>query len=309
MAVYDMRGKSWLDYAMPIITQLLGSGMERTNQAKQYELQKRTAEEEMARKQQMADWQSQKMYGAEKPQPVIPGMEASLPYMPPTYREGGILNGIDLRGNPNDAYSRIAGASPYMDPEFIKQQGNILGNLNALMTFQQINQGDRITAGPFDPGSGSFNGQSYDVGVDPSIADTNAKNLEAQKIARDAQIRAAQIAASSRGGGAAQPKYDMTVNPKTGTIVYIAPNQPPFDTGIPAQSPQGQQMLTPKDIAGMYEAFERGQGNRLPGEERPENPFFPIVQSLLPIIGAGQPVAGAAYGDSGAWQSVCRATK
>jgi hypothetical protein len=169
-----------------------------------------------------------------------------------------------------------------MDPEFIKQQGDILGNLNAPMTFQQVNQGDRITAGPFDPGSGSFNGQGYDVGVDPSIADTNAKNLEAQKIARDAQIRAAQIAASSRGGGAApQPKYDMTVNPKTGTIVYIAPNQPPFDTGIPAQSPQGQQLLAPKDIAGMYESYEKGQSNLMP-EERRENPWLPILKELLP---------------------------
>jgi hypothetical protein len=39
-----------------------------------------------------------------------------LPAMDESYREGGVLNGIDMRGNPNDAMGRITAGMQFMDP-------------------------------------------------------------------------------------------------------------------------------------------------------------------------------------------------
>jgi hypothetical protein len=242
MTVYfEPQGKSWLDYAMPIVMQLLGSGMERTNQAKQYELQKRTAEEEMARKQQMAEYNANQVrdrWGrVSQPQPLS-GLDQALNVAgyTPGAQQPAMERTPTLRTDPTAFVGAFNEIANFLPDEQIKANPQILSNLNAPMTFQQVNQGDRITAGPFDPGSGSFNGQSYDVGVDPSIADTNARNLEAQKIARDAQIRAAQINASRPPAPRAEAQTKLVpmqtdqgivlLNPYTGEKIPTGLNPP-----------------------------------------------------------------------------------
>ena len=181
MAVYfePGSGKSWIDYAMPIVAAIIGNGMNRSNQAKEYELAKRTADEEMARERQMAQWRAEQLYGTEKTRPLSGGEQAMnvagylpggpAPAMDERYREGGVLNGLDMRGDPNDAFARMSAGMSYMNPEAVKQIQHIIGNLNPNMSFQSINQGDRVTAGGFDPNSGEFGGQEYGAGIDPSI--------------------------------------------------------------------------------------------------------------------------------------------
>jgi hypothetical protein len=191
MTVYDFRDskpRSWLDYAAPIVMKLIGDGMERTNRAKEYELNKRTAEEEMARKQQLAQWQAEQLYGTEKSRPVS-GLEQALgvagytpggqlPAANETYREGGILNGLDMRGNQDDAIGRLLSATSYMSPEATQQIPQMLGNLNAPITQHEYNLGDRKMIGTHNPSSGEQNLQEYGVGLDPTNQYGYDKTLE-----------------------------------------------------------------------------------------------------------------------------------
>jgi hypothetical protein len=169
------------DYIGQALSQLaagyISNMFERDKNAKKYELDKRTADEEMARQQQMAQWRAEQLYGAEQSRPLGGAEQAlnvagytpggSAPAMDETYREGGILNGIDMRGNHNDALGRIITAMQFMDPESVKQTPHVMNNLNPDMSFQTVNQGDRITAGGFDHLTGDFNGQEYGVGINP----------------------------------------------------------------------------------------------------------------------------------------------
>jgi hypothetical protein len=292
MAVYFApERKSWLDYAAPLVMQLIGSGMERTSQAKAYELAKRTEEEALARRQQEADYNSGKARDiwarVSQPQPLS-GPEQALNVA--GYTPGAAMPATertpDFRSNPVDFMGAFQEIAPYLPKEQIQANPLLMNNLNPNMAFQAVDQGDRATAGAFDPATGGFAGQEYMYGTNPTKQHEADARLQGDQLAADAQIRAALINAQGRGGRGQAAQ--LVTNPDTGTLVYIAPGQEPFDTGIPAMQQQTQSGLTPEQIANMYMSYEKGRSSTYDGAPQPENPIWPFVQ---PYLSGGQPQA------------------
>jgi hypothetical protein len=255
MAVHVVQGnnKSWLDYAGPIVMKLIGDGIDRTQQAKAYELAKRTEEEAMARRQQEAQWRAEQLYGVEKSRQLSGPDQAlnvagytpggQLPATDETYREGGILNGLDMRGDRNDAFGRIAAGMQYMDPETAKQMQYMFGSLNPNMEFQTIDQGDRAFAGAFNPANGELSGQEYMYGTNPT------KQYEADKTLEGilAQVMGNRDVARINASRPYAPKASQIMQGPNGEILFADPyGQTVTPSGvnglIPKQSGQaGQQ--------------------------------------------------------------------
>jgi hypothetical protein len=289
MTVYfEPQRRGWMDYAMPIVMQILGNGMERSKQAKAYELEKRAADEAMARRQQEADFNASRLYGTEKTRPLngidqalnvagyTPG--GPLPAMNEAYRDGGLLNGMDMRGNPSDAFARISAGASFMPEEYLKQLGIVMPNLNAPVSAQEYNLGDRKLAGTLDPSTGAQNLQAFDVGLNPDVADTNASGLAAQKIAADAQVRAAQIGAAGRGGGQAAQRPSELITGADGQYYWVDPySQSTAPANLP-QAPEGMSPTLPI-IADLYKGFEEGRGMEMDG--RAVNPWEAMLMPLL----------------------------
>jgi hypothetical protein len=257
--------------------------IERTNMAKQYELSQRTAQEEamrqqqaadqeMQRKQGMMDFQSGRMYGGgQQPQPnqmpQIPGMIGS------GGAQGGIMNEIALRGNPDDTFSRIIGASPYMPEQFMGQLGNIINNLNAPMQPQEFDFENRKMYGTLDPSSGQQNLQEAAIGLNPGVADTNATHrYVADQVLRGNQATAGATVAAARERAAQTNLKSMQtdqgivlLDPKTGQITST-------DYKAPAKGGSGND-----------EEILRGLG--LLGDPEPQQQGGGVVDKLLGLVG------------------------
>ncbi|MDR0648959.1 MAG: hypothetical protein LBF92_06450 [Synergistaceae bacterium] len=240
MAVYDLRGngKSWLDYAGPIVMKLISDGMDRTQQAKAYELAKRTEEEAMARRQQERDQNAEKIRAiwgqASQPQPLS-GPEQAMNIA--GYTPGAAMPEMErtptFRNSPEAYALAFNQMSPYLPEEQIKANPLLMNNLNPNMTFQAIDQGDRATAGAFDPATGGFAGQEYMYGTNPTKQYEADAKLRGDQLAADAEIRAARINASR--------PYAPKAEPKPAKLVPI-----PTDKGIVLLNPEtGDMMPTP----------------------------------------------------------------
>jgi hypothetical protein len=219
----------------------------------------------MARRQQMAQWQAAQLYGE---------------------GGGGVLNGMDMRGDPNDAAGRIAAGMQFMDPEAMKQMQYILGSLNPAQSFHAVEQGDRVTAGAFDPLTGAFAGQGYGVGIDPTKQYGYDKTLEGIMAQVAGGERVARINAQPRHS-APQPRW---VQDESGEFVDLTTGRRPGVKGTLPQQPQQPQAapagLTPQQLVDLYLGFEKNNAPSVLGGPRPENPILPHLKPLLP--GGGQ---------------------
>ena len=159
------------DYIGNALTMLLGNGLQRGQNAQQYELGQRAENEAMARKQADRDMVLNQL----------------------GYTTGG---GMDVRGNPNAAFAQIAGMQhlvPGLDS---------VGLTNALFPkreFQQIDRGGQITAGSYDPSTGDFNAQDYGITMNPNtkyVSDTQRyvadQGLAGHKVTAGANVEAAR---------------------------------------------------------------------------------------------------------------------
>jgi hypothetical protein len=149
MAVYfapERKKGGWEDFLPMVAQQLIGGWIgqmyDRDQKAREYKYGQRTANDEAARQEALKQQESARL------------------------QEFMASNPIDLR-NPNDAFMKIA-AMKMMFPNTYSDE--MLKSFNPPMSFQQIQQGDRVTAGPFDPATGGFGGQEYGVNLSPDVA-------------------------------------------------------------------------------------------------------------------------------------------
>ena len=141
-----------MDYAAPVLAVIMGGVIKGNNdvKAKKLDYDLRQQEADAAQARQQGDRASKlMMLGAQ-----------------PDENGNVVAQALEsLRNNPEQAFKSIAQMKSIV-PE-INETG-MLNNLNPAMSFQAIDQGNKITAGGFDPLKGVYNGQTYDVGVNPT---------------------------------------------------------------------------------------------------------------------------------------------
>lgn len=246
MAVYfEPRSRHWSEYVAPVVGQLLGGVVDnqfaKSREARAMKNANEMADKDALRKQQESD-RVLNLLG---------------------YQQGT----LDMRGDPNGSMHQLA-AIQHLVPNLPMQAA--LGSLNPNMQFQNIDRGDTITAGGFDPGTGAFDSQDYAVGVNPTQRHVSDNALAGTKYASDANTRVARINAGARNARPRQaPKLIQDAN---GQWIWAdAENQATNPTGIigPNPAPQkGNGKPTLKDLTEGQKGLYRFDGEVVPGMER-----------------------------------------
>ena len=178
MAVYfEPQRRSWIDYAAPVLSEILGGVIKGNNDVKAKKL-------DYDLRQQEADAAQSRQWGDRANKLMMLGAQ-------PDENGNVVAQALEsLRNNPEQAFKSIAQMKSIV-PE-INETG-MLNNLNPAMSFQAIDQGNKITAGGFDPLKGVYNGQTYDVGVHPTQKLVSDNALAGTKYNTDGSIKVAGI--------------------------------------------------------------------------------------------------------------------
>lgn len=178
MAVYfEPQRKNWIDYAAPVLAEIMGGVIEGNNDVKAKKL-------DYDLRQQEADAAQARQWGNQNNTLMQLGIQPD---------ESGnyvIPQADSFRGSPEQAF-KIAAAIKSIVPGY--DTVGMANNLNPQMTFQSVNQGDKITAGGFNPGTGEFGGKTYDVGINPTEKHVSDNALAGTKYNTDGSIKVAGI--------------------------------------------------------------------------------------------------------------------
>ena len=266
MAVYfepQSNRPRWYDYIAQAAAQYLGgaiqSHFDKSKQQRDYDFAQRAAEAEMTRKRgQIDDFHNY-------------------------YDDDGAF---DVRSNPSQFIENMMGASMWgIDPSVIK---TVTDAGAAPMSFQTVDQGDRITAGGFDSVRGGFSGQEYTRRLNP---DTEAVT-NAQKYGYDSALRQALAEIAGRrdvagiNAGAARYGHDKE---HEGGLAEIAGREK-----IAGMTAGGA-----PDIDGLVKLYPHlfdTVGDPRPGTEN----IAPLIQALIEQwLGGGQPGGAVPGGQPG----------
>ena len=179
MAVYfePQRRNTWIDYAAPVLSEIIGGAIKGNNDVKAKKL-------DYDLRQQEADATQARQWGNQNNTLMQLGIQPD---------ESGnfvIPQAESFRGNAEQAF-KIGAAIKSIVPGY--DTVGMVNNLSPNMTFQSVNQGDKITAGGFNPGTGDFSGQTYDVGINPTEKHVSDNALAGTKYNTDGSIKVAGI--------------------------------------------------------------------------------------------------------------------
>lgn len=194
MGVYfapQQRGGSWWDYLIPAVMNIMSQNAQRKHEVDMarmgYENERRAREEALAMSQGDMDYRSHRIG-------EILGMDTGVP--------------LDARGNPNNFFPRVVGSSVYA-PQF-----DYTGMTRTLFPNMQpavIDQGNKISAGSFDPGTGKMDLGEYPVTLDPKTAATLAAEEHLESLRQRGANHRANLALAGRqgGGGGGGSNYSL----------------------------------------------------------------------------------------------------
>ena len=231
MAVYfEPQRRGWMDYAAPVLAEIMGGVIKGNNDVKAKKL-------DYDLRQQEADAAQARQWGNQNNTLMQLGIQPD---------ESGnyvIPQADSFRGSPEQAF-KIAAAIKSVVPGY--DTVGMANNLNPAMSFQAIDQGNKITAGSFDPLKGVYNGQTYDVGVNPTQKLVSDNALKGIKYNTDGSVKVAGI---REAGETTRTKMNINSRPRPekaarimfdadGNIIFVDPyGRNITNSGVAGQPP------------------------------------------------------------------------
>lgn len=216
MAVYFQKGSNWMDYAAPIVGQLLGYQLEKNKLKQANDVAQQQAAQEATLK-------------AQDRENSI-NMLRRLGMLP---EEG---TSFDMRNNPNAAYGQMATAAYLLGHKF--DQGDTVQNLNAPFTRATTDLGNRANLGLLNPSTGDVVDKELAYGLNPTDKYEADKRMEGIKYESDSELKRESIqqagankrsaATSSRGARAKQ----SLVQDEEGNYVYVSSDGRTIPTNV-----------------------------------------------------------------------------
>jgi hypothetical protein len=227
------RSPQWYDYIAPVAARLLGgfidNQFEKGREKRAYQRQDEAAAAEERRKRA--------------------NIEAFHNY----YGDGA----FDVRSNPSQFMENVMGSNLWgIDPSVIKTAADAGA---APMTFQTVEQGNRKTAGGYDPVTGGFGGTIYDVALSPDTgADAGARRYAADR-SYDAAIAEAnaRVKAAGINAGRGRPNPSQVIYGPNGEILFADPyDKTVTDSGVPGQPPAARATFDNAYASGVQAALD-----------------------------------------------------
>jgi|GEM_PF-6996142 len=222
MAVYFDRGRSWLDYVGPVVTQLLGGmagqGFEKNKRIQDFDYAQKSAAAESARKSADRD-EILARFG------IAPGEQ---------------IGPIDMRGDPSRALPNLAAIQAAFPGLNLT---GLVNNLNPNRQYKSEDLGDRIRAGSFDPGTGKMDMQEHVIGINPAQRHApirSTRTTGAPNPASAAPEKPAPAGRTERAQENARPPESTMRVDENGKIVYVFPDGRTIHSGIDA--PEGENL-------------------------------------------------------------------
>lgn len=253
MGVYfapQQHGGSWWDYLIPAVMNIMSQNAQRKHEVDMarmgYENERRAREEALAMSQGDMDYRSHRIG-------EILGMDTSVP--------------LDARGNPNNFFPRVVGSSVYA-PQF-----DYTGMTRTLFPNMQpavIDQGNKISAGSFDPGTGKMDLGEYPVTLDPKTAATLAAEEHLESLRQRGANHRANLALAARqgGGGGGGSNYSLG-RVGNGAVLYDRNTGKYTPIGLGgSQQPQGVDPRVASGLASLRKTYlSPFDGTIMPGSQ------------------------------------------
>ena len=276
MAVYfDPQRRGWIDYAAPVLAEIMGGVIKGNNDVRakktEYEYGEKAKDAEQARQ-----WGNQN------------NTLMQLGIQPDESGNFVIPRADSFRGSPEQAFPIIAAIKSTVPG---LNEAELLKNLIPPKQWQAINQGDKITAGSFDVGTGDYDGQTYDVGKDPTKVYEADKDLEGKKHVTEGNIK---IAGIQQAGETTRTRMSINSRPapsgnwvqdSTGQWVLLGRDGRPTPSGVVGlgQKEKGEYVPVPTEGGIVIVNKRTGEMVKTPFKPVPKDPFgAKMAENLFP---------------------------